>query len=515
MKKQSLIKGTVILGIAGVFSKFLGLFFRWPLIMLIGDEGMAYYQISYPLYMFFIGLATGMPVAVSKMVSERNVLHDEEGIIQVVNKALLVMLILGGGFSFVFLVFAKPLIEFFKWDPKTYYALIGIGMAPVFISIMSVFRGFFQGLQNMTPTAISQLIEQLGRIVFGVGIAYILLGKGIEFSAGGAAFGAAAGGLLGLMYLSSRYHKIKKSFKIKRVGKNFGIMEELLRMAIPISLGAAMGTIMNVFDSILVPQKLLQAGFSYKEMNILYGQLTGKAMVLVNVPLTLSIALCASLVPIIAESRIMNKYMDVINKVETTIKVSTTIALPAALGLFFMSHPILKLLFPGHSDGYLILKYAALSIPLIILTQTSTAILQGTGYYIIPIRNLVVGCITKILITITLVSIPSINIYGAVIGTIVGYFITSVLNMIALRRKLNVSINYYDTTIKPAYASVIMIIVVVFLYNNVYNYTMSNGSACIISIFGGVTIYGIIIVLLGVFKYSYVKSKILKKGHLK
>jgi stage V sporulation protein B len=399
MKKQSLIKGTVILGIAGVFAKFLGLFFRWPLIMLIGDEGMAYYHISYPLYMFFIGLATGMPVAVSKMVSERNVLGDEEGIIQILNKAVLFMLILGGGFSFIFLTFAKPLIEFFKWDPKAYYSLMGIGVAPIFIALMSVFRGFFQGLQNMTPTAISQLVEQVGRVIFGVGLAYIFLPRGIEYSAGGAAFGAAAGGFLGLIYLASKYIKIRKSLRTRKAGRNVGIMTELLKISIPVSIGAAMGSIMSVFDSILVPQKLLQAGFSYKEMNVLYGQLTGKAMIFVNVPLTLSVALCASLVPIIAEARIMNRVREVIDRVEVAVKASTVIAFPATCGLFFMSYPVLNLLFPGHSEGHLILKYASLSIPFIILTQTSTAILQGTGYYFLPIKNLVIGCIAKILIT--------------------------------------------------------------------------------------------------------------------
>jgi stage V sporulation protein B len=421
------------------------------------------------------------------------------------------MLILGGGFSFVFLAFAKPLIEFFKWDPKAYYSLVGIGMAPIFISLMSVYRGFFQGLQNMTPTAVSQLLEQLGRVVVGVGLAYVFLSRGIEFAAGGAAFGAAAGGLLGLMYLSGKYYKLKKEFNIKKVRRNNGVMGELLSMAIPISFGAAMGTIMGLFDSILVPQKLLQAGFTYKEMNIMYGQLTGKAMVLVNVPLTLSVALCASLVPIIAEARLMHKRVEVINKVETAIKVSTLIAFPTTCGLFFMAYPILNLLFPGHADGYNILKYAALSIPSIILTQTSTAILQGTGYYMLPIRNLIIGCVIKIFITVTLVPILSINIYGAVIGTIVGYLVTAILNMRALSKKLNVSLNYYDTTIKPAYSAVIMIIGVVFLYDYVYNYTMSNGISCLISILAGIIIYSILILLLGVFRYSYIKSKVIKR----
>ena len=194
MKKQSLIKGSIILGAAGIIAKFLGLFFRWPLILLIGDEGIGYYQLSYPLYMFFVAIASGVPVAMSKMISERNAVGDIEGTYEIVKESTYLMLVLGIGTSCVLFFFAKPIISFLKWDPKSYYALIGISFAPIAVSIMTIFRGFFQGLQNMTPSGVSQILEQLGRVIVGVGLAFVLLPRGIEFSAGGAAFGAAAGG---------------------------------------------------------------------------------------------------------------------------------------------------------------------------------------------------------------------------------------------------------------------------------------------------------------------------------
>ncbi|MDT8715743.1 polysaccharide biosynthesis protein [Clostridium sp. 19966] len=511
MKKQSLIKGTIVLGVAGVFTRFLGLFFRWPIIMLIGDEGVGYYQMSYPLYMFFIGLATGIPVAISKMISERNAYKDEAGMLQVMRTAMMTMLILGGGFSLIFLVFPFQIINLLKWDSKSLYSLMAIGAAPIFISIMSVYRGFFQGMQNMTPTALSQITEQVGRVIFGVGLAYILLPKGIEYSAGGAAFGAAGGGMLGAIYLSSQYRKFRKNFKAKKVGNTEKVLSELLSIAIPISLGAAVSTIMNVIDSILVPQKLLVAGYSYKEAAIIYGQLTGKAMVIINVPLTLSIALSASLVPIIAEAKLLNRKLELMNKVEMAIKTSIVIALPSLCGLFFLSYQVLSLIFLGHSEGYQILKYASLSIPFIILTQTTTSILQGTGNYIKPIINLAIGCIIKIIITLILVPMPQFNIYGAVIASLAAYFITTILNIIELHKKLGIRINYYETIIKPAYASVIMIIGVVFIYKYVYNNTMSNSIASLISIgLGGIFYIGMII-FLKVFEYGYVKNKLLKR----
>ncbi|WP_139905940.1 putative polysaccharide biosynthesis protein [Clostridium thermarum] len=510
MRKQSLIKGTIILGAAGVFARFLGLFFRWPLIMLIGDEGIGYYQMSYPLYMFFIGLATGVPVAISKMVSERNALHDEGTMILIVRKALLTMLILGGGFSIIFLAFPKILINFFKWDKKALYSLMGIGAAPLFISLMSVFRGFFQGMQNMTHTAVSQIIEQVGRVVFGVGLAILLLPKGIEYAAGGAAFGAAAGGIVGFIYLYIKYIKVRRRFNVKKLTKDDKILTELLHIAVPVSLGAAVGTIMSLLDSIIVPQQLLKAGYTFKQAAVLYGQLTGKAMVLINVPLTISIALCASLVPIIAEAHVLKRRMEVINKVEMAMKVSMVISLPSTFGLLFLAAPILNLLFPGHAEGYDILRYASLSIPFIIITQTTTAILQGSGYYFKPIKNLLIGCLGKIIITILLVPLALINIYGAIIGSITAYVITTVLNLIALSKKLGVSINYYQTTVKPAYAAILMIIGVVFIYQYVYNSTMSNEIACLVSISLGTLIYAGIIFLLGVFNFNYFKSKFIR-----
>ena len=511
MKKQSLIKGTIVLGVAGIIAKFLGIFFRWPLQMLIGDEGVGFYQLSYPLYMFFIAIASGIPVAVSKMVSEKNAMHDREGVIQVLRKAMLLMVIMGGSFSVLMICFANPLITFLKWPPKAYFSLMGIALAPIFISIMGALRGFFQGLQNMNNTAVSQILEQIGRVTIGVGLAYILLPSGIEYSAGGAAFGAAAGGLIGGCYLLYKYIRMRKKFWIYKVNNDITILSKLLYIAIPISLGATVGSIMSLIDSILVPQKLLLAGYSYKQATILYGQLTGKAFVLINVPLTLSIALCASLVPIIAEAHILHRREDVVSKVQTAVRLAFVIALPSMLGLFFMAEPVLNLVFPGQAEGAAILKYLSLSIPFIILAQISTAILQGTGKYIMPVMNLGIGCIAKIIITFILVPMPELNVYGAIIGTVTGYVISAALNIRLMRKTLNTSINYYDAFIKPGFASVIMIFAVVFFNGYIYNYTSSSRISCLIAVLIGVIVYGIFILIFGIFKYSYIKKKIVKR----
>lgn len=511
MKKQSLIKGSLILGIAGILTRFLGIFFRWPLIMLIGDEGVGYYQMTYPLYMFFIAIASGIPVAMSKLISESNAIGDIKGSFLVVKESAVLTIFIGTGTSLILFLFSKQIINFLQWDDKAYYSLIGISFAPMIISIVTIFRGFFQGFQNMTPSAISQILEQVGRVVIGVGLAYVLLPKGIEFSAGAASLGATAGGILATVFLYAKYKKVKKSYNIKRVNYDTDILNKILKMAIPISLGSTVGTIMSLIDSVLVPQKLLEAGCSKVESTVLYAQLTGKASVIVNIPLTLSIALCTSLIPIIAECYILNKKKEIEEKTELAIKLSTVIAIPCMFGIFFMAAPIMKLIFPGRYDGIEILKYLSISIPFIIITQTTTSILQGIGAYIIPVINLFLGCIVKVILTMTLVPISYINIYGAVIASVCAYIVVAILNLLVMRVKLGYKMKLYNNFIKPTYSATLMMLGVILCYTYLYKSTLSNSISCLISIAIGAIIYCIAILAFKVFTIKDVKSRIYRK----
>lgn len=510
MKKQSLLKASLVLGVAGIFARFLGLFFRWPLIMLIGDEGVGYYQMSYPLYMFFVAMASGVPVAISKMISEKKAKGDIRGVFEIVRESTILMMFLGIGTTFILFFFAKPIIKFVKWDMKSYYALIGISFAPFIISIMTVYRGFFQGLQNMTPSGVSQILEQVGRVVIGVGLAIVLLPRGIEYSAGGAAFGAAAGGVLGATYLYGKYRKVKKQMWNRKVKSNPDVLTAIFKIALPISIGATVGTIMSLIDSILVPQKLLQAGLTPEKATILYAQLTGKASVITNIPLTLSMALATSLIPIIAENYILNKRKDLEAKVQLSLKLSMLIAMPCMLGLFFLAGPIMRLIFPGRYDGILVLKYLSLSIPFIIITQTTTSIMQGVGHYIRPIVNLFMGCIVKVILTFILVPMINVNIYGAVIASISAYLVATILNLVSLKVRLKLNLDIFQGFIKPIFASLIMMIGVLTTYLFVFNKTGSNGFSCLLAIFLGIIIYIILMLILRVFSMDEIKNRIIK-----
>ncbi|WP_346888203.1 polysaccharide biosynthesis protein [Clostridium sp. UBA1056] len=510
MKKQSLLKGTMILGIATIFARFLGLFFRIPIQGLIGDQGMGYYQMSYPLYMTFVAIASGVPIAMSKLISEFNARNDTYAVRQVLKQTLRIMIPFGLVASFLMLYFGDNIITLLMWDEKSYESFIIISISPIFVCIMCTFKGYFQGLQNMNNTAIAQIIEQIGRVVFGVLGAYLLLPKGIEYAAAGAAFGTLAGGILGSIYLTMKYF-FKKSksnnIKVKRSNK---MLSTLVQAALPISIGAAVGTIMSLIDSIIVPQRLLVAGYTIQESAVLYGQFTGKAMTLQNIPLALSIALSSTLVPIVSEVYSMHNQNELYRRVNMVFKLSFVIGIPSALGLFYLSKPIMGLVFMGDVAGHEILKLLSLSIPLIIITQTTTSLLQSCGRYMKPVYYLGIGCVFKVIITYILVSNSRFNIYGAIIGSIIGYAVTGILNLIEVKKLLKVKINVYEVFIKPVFVSLIMIISVVFIYNNVYNYTQSNGVSCLISIFLGIIVFGLLSIIFRIFTIEDVKEKLIK-----
>lgn len=510
IKKQTLISSALILGICMVFARFLGIFFRIPVQNLLGDEGMGYFQMSYPIYLLFVSIASGIPIAISKIVSELSVRGNYEDIRRVIRITMLMMVTFSATVTVFLLSYSKVIIKILKWHPNSYYAFVATAIAPVFVIIVGVLRGFFQGVRDMGAAGISQIIEQIGRVLFGVGLAYVLFSGGLEYAAGGAALGTLVGAILAGVYLSIRYIKAIKLLPKSNIHREENLMKKILINAIPISIGATVGTLMTLIDNIMIPARLLEGGFSARWGTVLIGQAYGKAATLNNVPLALSMALSAAIVPVMAESICRGK-SDVQNKVNLSMKMASLIAIPSAMGLYFMAYPIIKLVFRGQVEGYDILKYFAIALPFIVICQSTTAILQASGYFYTPIKSLFIGCIIKVIVTYNLVVIPTINIKGAIIGTAIGYLVACTLNLINVRKKLKVHINYYEIIIKPSYASVIMIFGVVLMYKCVYNYTISNTIACILAILIGIIIYGILIVVFKVLDEDQIKQKLYKK----
>lgn len=506
MKKKSFVWGTLILAAASMIAKFLGFFFRIPLIYLIGEEGIGLYQITYPLYTFLLSFAFGVPTAISKMISERLAINRRAEANKIFRVALIVMIIFGGASSLIILVFSRGIIELFKWNTEVYYSLLGIGLAPFFTCLLSAYRGYFQGFQYMTPPASSQIVEQLTRVILGVGLAYFLLPKGLEYAAGGASFGATAGAIVGLLFLMLIYSKNKLPYNKHEISQpSTKIFSEILRIAIPVSIAHAIGSIMALIDSMIVPGLLRGVGYSYQTATVLYGQLTGKAFVLVNIPLVLSASLAQGIVPAISEQNASRNREGMAKNIKIAYKLAFVLALPCCGGLYILAKPILGFVFQGMTGGWELLQILSIAALFIIIAQTSTGILNGEGKTVLPIMAMAVGCVVKVISSIMLVSVPTLNIRGAAYSTLISYIIIAVIDVIMVLKCTKVRISIYDILVLPLLCASAMILAVVLIYGNMYNLTEKISLSVMVSIVSGALVYFLMLLITGTMSFKDIK----------
>ena len=449
-RKKNYLKGAAILAFGGIVAKFLGMFLKIPLVRILGDFGMGLYGNAYPVYTFLLAISTiGLPIAISKMVSERMKLGHYDGAYNVFKVAITTLATIGAVCTLIMIFGGKIFISIFKWHPDTYYSILGLSFAPLFVCILSCFKGFFQGMQIMTPPSISQIVESITRVVVGLSLAIFLyraFGK-VAFGAAGATFGATAGALIASLFLFlcflSIKPKLKKQIKMQKVKSNESsktILKLLIAIAIPITLASLVTSAMNLINSFTVSSRLQAAGFSVENATILWGQLSQRAQTIVSIPLILSSSLAASLVPTITESFVVKDLTQIRNKVLLTVKVVFMVSLPCIVGIAVLSPNIMNLLF-GNEDGANMLRVLGLGIMFSMISTTMQSILQGIGKLNVPVRNLAFGCVIKLILNLILISIPFLNIYGAILGTLIAdMFVcmldfTSVKKFISLRAK--------------------------------------------------------------------------------
>ena len=509
MSKKTFMKGAIVLGVAGIIVKVLGAFFRIPLANIIGDTGMGYYQTAYPIYVLLLTLSTaGIPTAIARLVSERNAEGDNQEAYKVFKVSF--GLLLGIGLvSCAILFLGAPLFVKHTAAPEAIHAMRAIAPALLFVPIMAAFRGYFQGLQDMSPTATSQVYEQLFRVVFGLGLAILLVPKGIEYAAAGASFGATAGAVFGLIAIFIVYLRRRKTLQAEIANsidcghRESGgtIIKKIIIIAIPITIGAAIMPIMTSLDLVIVQNRLVEAGYTAEQANSLYGQLSGFSAPLINFPQVLTQSVAMSLVPAIAAAY-KTKDMDFLrHNVSLGLRTSMIIGLPCAVGLIVLAEPIMKLLYPSQIESALnaagCLAILAFGVIFLSSVQTLTGILQGVGKQMIPVRNLAIGAVFKVAITYILTGIPELNVKGAAVGTVAAYIVASTLNLMAVKKYTGVKFDVSLTYIKPTVSAVCMGAVVWGGYRVLFGVLNSNSISTVISVGLGVIVYVVLMFAMG------------------
>jgi stage V sporulation protein B len=502
--KDSFIKGALILTAAGFLVKLLGALYRIPLALMIKDEGMGLYQMAYPIYVTLLSISTaGLPTAISKMVAEDIALNNYKNAYRIFRVSLIVLASVGLFLTLVLLASAEMLSTKVLGNPKAFYPIMSIAPAIFFVSIMSSFRGFFQGMQDMTPSAVSQVVEQLGRVIAVFILATMLLPKGVEFAAAGAAFGPVVGAVAGLLVLlvvyMRRKNEIMQNVRLdtgEGLERHFRIIYRLFAFAIPITLGGLIIPIMNLADAAIVTRRLQYAGFSVTRATELFGQLTGMAAPLINLPAIVTISLSASLVPAISEAMALKNEKLIAARAATGVRISIIFGLPAAVGMFVLAKPITLLLYKNPDAG-IPLAVLSWSVVFLSLNQTTTGILQGVGKTLIPVYNLLLGALVKIIINFVLTGIPEINIKGAALGTVAGYMVSSLLNFVSVMRWTGISSDFSYMIVKPLLASVLMGAVAGFAHLKLVAAGISSNMATLSAIALGAVVYAAVMLIIG------------------
>ncbi len=545
-KKQGFIDGILTIFLAQVVIKFFGLFYRLLItnIPYFGDEGNGIYGAGFQVYTLLLSFLTaGVPSAISKLVSEKKALNQEREAHRIFKLALVLFSIIGIiGTSILFFA-ARYISNQMIGNTEIEGVLIALSPSIFFVAISSVIRGYFNGMHNMKATSYSQMIEQFFKsvltvmIVVGLYLMAPAIGKLpnifnlnenniTKVMAAGANLASTVATAIGFIYLYLYYTNCKKEiwYDIKKERKEYKnqsklkIVKSILYLSISMSLASVVTALSKNIDTFTVIKglqvslsKTVSPSMIISEATRLYGILSGKVDMLINLPLSLTIALATTLVPTVSELIAMNNFDEASKKIILAVKISILIALPSAIGIFVLSEPILNLLFPNNYaiEAISLLQISSFTIIFSILTQTINGALQGIGKIFAPAFTLMIGVIIKLILNLFLISRIGIN--GAAIGTVACYMISSVLGIMILEKNIKINLLKQNFILKIVIATIFMMLAVIVVQNYLSVLAINSKFLVIILITVGCIIYGVSILLLNVFtKEEYKYLPILK-----
>lgn len=514
-KKQSLLAGAGVLAIATIIVKLIGAVFKIPITNLLGTEGYGYFTGAYAVYtpLYAISMA-GLPVAVSKLVSQNMELgriKDAKAIFKISQKLFFLVGLTG---MLVLMAISVPYSIYSK-APMNYVSILAVAPCVLFCCMMSSFRGYYEGLNNMTPTGVSQVIEAVIKLVFGLSGTYVFMKWatsyyeknavdgamslfGVEvknqaealaaiypYAAAVAISGVTLGSALGLVYLFIRYKR--KGFGFTReelvnspeAESNNVILKSLLAISIPVAASSLVSNVSNLIDDVTIRSRLavaLETGFeTIKNMygdtlaisetldeNIgtyLYG-MHGSVINIKNLIPTITLTLGISAIPVLSKAWTAKDKGGIKLCVESAMRVSMLIAMPAGIGIAVLAEPIIALIYGGENSALapasaFMMTVYGLAMPLFALASPLTNMLQAVGKTKVPIVTMLIGGVIKVVLNFFMIANPDINIRGACISTTVCYIVMVIINLAQLLRATGIKINYMSVFAKPFIAAVL------------------------------------------------------------
>ena len=459
--QKNFLSGAIILSVANILVKIIGGIYKIPLVWLMGGTGMGYYNDAYQIYaMLFIISTAGIPVAISKMVSESNTLNRTKEPKKILKIAVISFAIIGFIGMAVMVLGVRVFTMVIK-NPNADLSIIAIAPAIFFVSMTSAFKGYFQGYKNMTPTAVYQIIEAIAKLI-GLGIVAFLISMGYKENyrvlAAGAVLGVSFGSFCSAIFMFLRYFFGKKEVinetNYVKSRTTSTILAQIIKIAIPVTLSSAVMSLTSFIDMVFVKRSLNSiASFTVEKANFYYGSFTGCCYSLFNLPTAITLTVGVSVLPFISSALAGGNKDEAHRHMKSSMKVVSLLAMPCVTGLFFMARPILNFLYSSRPDevsiAILPMRILALSIFFVSFVSLLNVILQASGKVNIPMYTMFAGAVAKIFINVTLVRIPSININGAPIGSFCCYGLIVLLDLIFIKKYTGFTMPFKNIVLKP------------------------------------------------------------------
>lgn len=460
--------GVAVLTFTNVLNKVIGMLFRIPISNILGDSGMAYFNAAYHIFVWFYMISTGgLPLAVSILVSEARFKGNREEIKKIYSLTMKMFVAIGLVGTAIMVLLSRQFAELNK-VAGSYLSIIAVAPTLFLVCVSSAMRGYFQGFQEMRPTAVSQVMETVGKLLMGILLALGArsLGYGLEVQAACAIAGLTIGTAFGMLFLfisklrfREEEYAIDEATGDSRVSGGRTILRRLLVIAVPITISSSIMSLTTMIDDVIINRRLISIGYVEEYANALYGNYTGFAVPFANLPPALIYPISYSLIPMLKGTLTLGDSKRSREICRSCLRVTAIVALPCTLGVCVLSEPLLKLLYNAESSELAAPKLSVLAISIffICMLSISNAILQAYGRQNKPIISLALGSVVKIILSYVLIGIPAINIFGAPISTVVCYIICTVLNVYFMAKYTDVRPSVFITFVKPLIASAVCI----------------------------------------------------------
>ena len=481
-RKQSVLGGVAVLTVASLLVKVIGVFYKIPLTYLLGDEGMGYFNSAYTIYAWLYMISTaGLPIGVSILISEADAAGDRRRASRVTFVASVLLVTLGTVTTAFMLGFSRSIATILG-SPDAAYCMIAIAPTLFFICVSSLFRGYFQGYQCMVPTAVSQLLEAIGKLGLGLLFARMALrgGKPLPIVGAYAILGVTVGTAISTLYLVVRFlltrgggrsgERPETERPLELQGRG-GILVRLIKIALPITVSASVMSLTGLIDLGMMIRRLVSIGYTGAEATALFGNYTTLVVPMFNLPSVLVTPIATGVIPAISRAVARGDAGEARALSDWAFRYTAWIAVPAALGLCAFSRPILALLYPAESvlSAYRLLSYVSPAVYFLCLLTVSNAVLQARGHAAVPMVGMVCGGVLKTVIGYYLLGSPGVGIAGAPIGTVVCYLVAFVVNAIMMGQNLRYLPNTKETIVLPMCAALPAIGIAWLIYHRLFS----------------------------------------------